>query len=361
MARLYPAGTALPARYAVERHLIRYVSTDESGAPLEIVAQLFVPRSDAPAPWPVLVYGAGTTGLGDQCAPSREQPTVRTWGDYQAHMLSYATQGYVAVIPDYAGFNDDSRLQAYFVSDLEARVLLDAARAVFAFFAGGPAPVSPQGPVFFAGYSQGGHAAFAARDVVARYAPNVPMTGVIGHGASTDVEALLRDSPYFAPFVLYGYADYYGAQAVDVSRLFLPRWLTTLPADATTKCIDAMPGYYGNVAQQLYQPAFREALYAGRLGEAFPGLQEALTRNNAGLVPSTVPALVLQGSTDPIVTARTQGAFVARLCAAGGRVVYRNYPGVHHFQTRQVGFKDTLSWMQALQAGNPPPSNCGGP
>jgi S-formylglutathione hydrolase FrmB len=52
---------------------------------------------------------------------------------------------------------------------------------------------------------------------------------------------------------------------------------------------------------------------------------------------------------------------VAKLCAAGGRVVYRNYPGVHHFQTRQVGFKDTLSWMQALQAGNPPPSNCGGP
>ena len=73
--------------------------------------------------------------------------------------------------------------------------------------------------------------------------------------------------------MLYGYSDYYGAQAVDVSRLFLPRWLTTLQADVTSKCIDAMPSYYGNAAQQLYQPAFREALYAGRLGEAFPAFR----------------------------------------------------------------------------------------
>ena len=70
------------------------------------------------------------------------------------------------------------------------------------------------------------------------------------------------------------------------------------------------------------------------------------------------PALVLQGGADPIVPARTQGAFVARLCAAGGRVAYRVYPNVHHFQTRQVGFKDTLSWMQTLREGNAPPTTC---
>ncbi len=360
MARLYPPGTSLPARFPVDRHVIRFFSTDGSGAPLEIVAQLFVPAADAAPALPVLVYGAGTTGLGDACAPSREQPTVRTWGDYQAHMLSYATQGTIAILPDYAGFHDETRLQAYFIADLEARVLLDAARAVYAFFGSAPGPVTPQEVVFFAGYSQGGHAAFAAREAAPSYAPDVPIKGVIGHGASTDVGALLRDSPYFAPYVLYSYADYYGPQAVDVSRLLLPRWLPTLRADVTTRCIDAMPGYYGNDARQLYQPAFREALYNDRLGESFPGLQEALARNNAGLVPSAVPALVLQGGADPIVTAQTQGAFVARLCAAGGRVTYRTYANVHHFQTRQVGFKDTLAWMQTLLAGNAPPTSCAG-
>ncbi|MGH2355206.1 MAG: lipase family protein, partial [Chloroflexota bacterium] len=287
-ARFYPPGTVLPPRHAVERHLIRYLSTDETGASLEIVAQLFVPQVAPGATLPVLVYGAGTTGLGDHCAVSREEPTVRNWGDYLVHMRSYASQGYIAILPDYAGFNDDSQLQRYFVAESESRVLLDAARAVFQFFEASPGRVAPEPAVFFAGYSQGGHAAFAVRDAAPSYAPELPVKGAIGHGASTDVTALLRDSPYFAPYVLYSFADYYGADAVDLSRLFAPRWLPTLAADVTSKCIDAMPGYYGTNPQVLYHPAFREALFGGRLEEAFPALKQVLDRNSTGLAPSNV-------------------------------------------------------------------------
>ncbi|MBI3971198.1 MAG: hypothetical protein HY332_07895 [Chloroflexi bacterium] len=359
-ARLYPSGTSLPARYPVDRFHIRFLSTDATGAPLEVVAQLFVPRVEAALSAPVFVYGAGTTGLGDQCAPSREQPTVRNWGDYLAHMQSYATQGYVAILPDYAGFNDESQLQRYFIADLEGRVLLDAARAVYRFFEDAAAPVVPERAVFFAGYSQGGHAAFAARDAAPRYAPDVPIAGAIGHGATTDVKALLRDSPYFAPYVLYAYADYYGTDAVDVSRLLLPRWLPSLAVEMTTKCIDAMPGYYGNEPRQLYQAGFLNALFSDRLGESFPALDEVLDRNSTGLVPSRVPALLLQGTADPIVPPRTQEAFVAKLCAAGGRVTYLTYPNVHHFQTRQVSFKDTLAWMETIRTGGTPRTACTG-
>jgi dienelactone hydrolase len=357
-ARLYPAGTALPARYPVDRYVIRYASTDESGAPQEILAQLYVPRLDVPAALPVLVYGAGTTGLGDHCAPSREQPAVRNWGDYLAHMLSYSAQGYIAILPDYAGFNDESRLQRYFIADLESRVLLDAARAVYRFFEGESLLATPQRAVFFAGYSQGGHAAFAVRDVASKYAPEVPIRGAIGHGASTDLTALLRDSPYFAPYVLYALADYYGREGVDISRLLQPRWLATLDVDVTTKCIDAMASYYGNDPRQLYQPGFYDALFGGRLEQAFPALHQVLERNNAGLVSSSIPALVIQGTADPIVKLQSQDAFVAKLCAAGGRVTYVKYPNVHHFQTRQVGFKDTLAWMQTVLEGGTPPSVC---
>jgi pimeloyl-ACP methyl ester carboxylesterase len=364
VGRLYPAGTSLPARYAVDRHLIRYYSTDEAGAPLEIVAQLFVPRLEGqggPAARPVLVYGAGTTGLGDHCAPSREQPAVRNWGDYLAHGLSYAGQGYITVLPDYAGFNDEGRLQRYFIADVEGRVLLDAARAVNRFLEETPAAVAPEPAVFFGGYSQGGHAAMAVRDMAPSYAPEVPIKGVIGHGASTDVAALLRDSPYFAPYVLYSYADYYGREVVDVSRLLLPRWLPTLGADVTSRCIDAMPAYYGNDARQLYAGPFLDALYNGRLSQTFPALHDVLERNSTGLVPSEVPVLLLQGTADPIVPSRTQQAFVDRLCAAGSRVTYRTYASVHHFQTRQVSFKDTLAWMEEILAGRAPRSTCAGP
>lgn len=52
---------------------------------------------------------------------------------------------------------------------------------------------------------------------------------------------------------------------------------------------------------------------------------------------------------------------MAKLSAAGGggRVTYRTYANVHHFQTRQVGFRDTLGWMQAILRGEAPPSACG--
>ncbi|HEU5318855.1 MAG TPA: hypothetical protein VFX49_22260 [Chloroflexota bacterium] len=51
-------------------------------------------------------------------------------------------------------------------------------------------------------------------------------------------------------------------------------------------------------------------------------------------------------------------AFVARLWASGGRVTHVTYPGVHHFQTRQVGFKETMSWMETVLGGGTPRSTC---
>ena len=366
MPRLYQGGTLVPARLPVDQHFIRYVSTEPNGERVEILAQLFIPKVDAATQMTVLVYGTGTTGLGDQCAPSLEQPTVRNWGDYQAHLLSYATQGYITIMADYAGFNDTARLQRYFIAESEARVLLDATRAVYKFFQDAPAGslgtgAVPSKNVFYAGYSQGGHAAFAVRDAHTRYAPEVPVTGVIGHGGSMDLIGLLKDSPSFAPMLLYSLADHYGPSGptgVDVSKLLAARWLPSLTLDMTTKCIDVMAGYYTNNHATVYNPAFNAALMGNRLAAEFPSVYEALERNSTGQAATTIPALVLQGSGDPIVTQRTQDAFVARLCAAGQHVNYMLYPGVHHYQTRQVGFRDTLSWMDAVARGAPPRSTC---
>ena len=368
MPRLYQGGTLLPARLPVDQYFIKYVSTEPNGERIEILAQLFVPKVETATQMTVVVYGTGTTGLGDQCAPSLEQPTVRNWGDYQAHLLSYATQGYITIMADYAGFNDTRRLQRYFIAQSEARVLLDATRAVYKFFQDAPAgslgtAAVPSKNVFYAGYSQGGHAAFAVRDEHTRYAPDVPVSGVIGHGGSMDLIGLMKDSPSFAPMLFYSLADHYGTTgpaAVDVSKLLAPRWMPSLALDMTTKCIDAMPGYYTNNHATVYTPAFNSALMGNRLAAEFPSVHEALERNSTGQAATNIPALVVQGSGDPIVTMRTQDAFVQRLCAAGQHINYVVYPGVHHYQIRQVGFRDTLSWMDAVARGSPPRSTCPG-
>jgi predicted esterase len=360
-ANFYPAQNVLPAVYAVDEYRIRFTSYDLNGAPLELVAQLFVPHVSEHQLFPIYTFGSGTTGIDDACAPSLERPLVSNWGDYRVHMLTYAAQGYIGILPDYEGFNDPQRIHHYFVAQLEAHALLDAARAVYRFLEDTPpaeTSAQPEQAVFFAGYSQGGHAAFAARDLAASYAPELAVQGIIGYGPTTNIIGLLRANPYLAPYIVFAYGDLYGTEIFDADQLLLPRWSTNLESDALTHCVGTASAYFSNVPEEMYQPVFLDALYNNRLAEKFPTIYAIFTANNSGLVPSDIPALILQGTGDPIVPPAMQEAFIQRFCATGGSMTYMTYADIHHFQTRQVSFRDTLAWMEAIQRGETPPSVC---
>src|SRR5688572_393185 len=152
--RFLVSGNALPPKHAVDWYRLEYQSTDREEKPLKVAGQLFVPKTDQAATLPIYVFGPGTTGLNDQCAPSAEQPGTRSWGDFQSHLITYAAQGYVAVMPDYEGFNDGPRLHHYYVGEQQARVMLDAARAALRYFDDAPGKAATkQNPVFVSGYS----------------------------------------------------------------------------------------------------------------------------------------------------------------------------------------------------------------
>jgi acetyl esterase/lipase len=358
-ARLYSRASPPAARYGVDQYLVTYLSTDEYGAPAEVIAQLYIPRLSSPAELPVYVMGAGTTGVGPQCAASKELPSVRNWGDYRAHMLSYASQGYIGILPDYQGFHGPGGVHYYFVADLESRMMLDAARAVYRIFENSPLMAAPSNDVFLAGYSQGGHAVFAATDIAPTYAPELAIRGAIGYAPSTDVEALMRDIPYLTPYILYAYAQFYGAGTVNIASKLNPRWLANLEQDVMNQCVDEIAPYYGLDARAVYNEEFYNALYGGHLAESFPELKALLDINSTGRLRSDVPALIIQGAADPIVSTTSQDAFVARQCGMGAHLAYRVYPDVHHFHTRQFAFRDTVAWMQTITAGRTPPSDCG--
>ncbi|HSH31737.1 MAG TPA: alpha/beta fold hydrolase, partial [Candidatus Saccharimonadales bacterium] len=353
----YPASSLLPVSHAVDKYTFCYNSTDQTGRTIPITAQFFVPKAEA-GERPLYVFGQGTTGLGDNCAPSKENVAAASWGNYQAHMLSYAAQGYIVMFPDYEGFNDPARLHHYFNAELEARVLLDGARAAYAFFDTQSATVAPAQAVFFAGYSQGGHAAFAAADLHQSYAPELPVKGVISYAGTTNMVNLLKENAPLAPYLAQAYRDFYGPQAVDPAQLFTPAVLTNFVADVTSICIDRIYRRYGYDARAIYAPPFYDALYNNKLAQRYPAFKKVLDQNNSGLSKSTVPALILQGSTDTVVTVASQTDFLRQRCAAGAHANYTEYPGVNHYQTRQVSFKDSLSWMQAVQAGDVPASAC---
>lgn len=144
----YPSPTPL---YPVRSYAVRFTSQDFDGSPVEIKAQLFVP--EASGEFPLYAFASGTTGIGDECAPSLERPEQRRWGWYTQNMLAYATLGYVVMFPDYTGFNDPARPQRYFSKLAEGRMMLDAIRAARAAFPIGGMEAKPGNHTFTAGYS----------------------------------------------------------------------------------------------------------------------------------------------------------------------------------------------------------------
>jgi hypothetical protein len=69
-APLFEGYPMPPVRHAVDSYLMRFTSRDVDGSPAGIVAMVFVPQFTVSTARPVLVFGSGTTGLGDDCAPS---------------------------------------------------------------------------------------------------------------------------------------------------------------------------------------------------------------------------------------------------------------------------------------------------
>lgn len=353
------SGNMKAAKYEVDHYTVTYNTTDEKNILMVNTAQLYIPKTDTEMSFPIYVFGSGTTGIDDNCAPSREIVDKDNWGDYRAHMLSYASQGYIVVFPDYEGFNDGtSRIHHYFHKLYEGHIMLDSARAAYDFFADSTLASTPQEAVFFSGYSQGGHAAFAASDLAKTYAPEIPIKGIIGYAPTTNVLRLMKESPHLAAYIVVAYQDTYGKNVVNEKDILQDKWLPTLFSDAITKCITEVSNYYPPVGQQIYKKVFLESLQQDLQTGNYEAFREALERNSTGLTKTDVPALVLQGGADPIVTNDTQEKFIRASCQAGNIITYRNYPGVHHFQTRQVSFHDTLQWMKERLEGKTVENNC---
>ena len=234
--RFQPSGP-----YPVELYRIAFETVDELGQIVETHADLYIPYVETAEAFPVLGHAAGTTGVGNGCAPLDERATGRSWGSYHAHSLAYAAQGYIVVFPNWLHFEDPQRIHPYFVAELQGQTLLDAIRATYRFWERDQAldtQAEPAQTAFMMGYSSGGHAIFAAKDRAQAYAPELPIKGVIGFGPVTNPGLLLQEDPLFGPYLVYAYRDFYGPDIIDPAAVYLPEWVVDFEDDVLSTCVD---------------------------------------------------------------------------------------------------------------------------
>lgn len=345
--------------YPVEEYVVYYRTRDFDLSPVDAKARLFVPLIPVDRRVPTLVFGSGTTGIADRCAPSLEEPELERWGYYRTNMASYAANGIITIFPDYVGFNDEERAQRYFSKAAEGHLLLDGARAVRDFHRKRLFMTRPSGNVFTAGYSQGGHAALAAADMQAEYAPDVNLRGAIGFASTNDVMTLMQEAAYYSPYIIYSYRAMYGEDEIRPADYLRPEWLERFNEEITDMCVKEMEVSFPFDGRQLFTEDFYAALHGGTMAQDYPAFYRRLQENESGLDGHGIPTFIVQGGNDIIITTPAVRDYTAELCGSGAPVQYRLYPDARHRHTRPAGFVDSIAWMESILAGDIP-NDCAG-
>lgn len=354
-------GQGLKAEWKVDEYDLHFTITVEDGKTSTITAKVYIPRiedeDNSDEGFPFIVYGPGSTGLDDRCAPSREDPRNPDLGNYPNQMIAQASQGFVVVMPNYEGLDNLDRIHVYFNAELEARTMLGAAEVALSQTEVA-LPLANK-KVFFGGYSQGGHAAFAAADKAELYTPDMEIGGIYGHGPTTDITDFLLMNPNLAPYFVFSYDAYY--PEVESSRILSDRALKRL-SRASTLCVDEAFQYNSTSGAATYTPEFWAMLSSEdpdtALKEQYPELAGIFSANDAGTSYVEYPTLFLQGTGDPIVTAEAQQVIINKLCARGVPVSLKTYPNLHHWWTRQNSFKETNDWIRAVSSGRSVDTEC---
>ncbi|HVL54394.1 MAG TPA: lipase family protein [Vitreimonas sp.] len=326
---------------------VLYRSETISGVAIAVSGLVVAP--DRPPPddgFPVVAYAHGTTGLADQCAPSRAtRPLGAAAGTGALPVPALWDSGFVVAATDYEGLGTPGR-HPYMVGGSEARGVLDSVRAARQL---PEAQAADQATIL--GISQGGHAALFAGEVAPAYAAELRINGVVAlaPGAELAHAAFLLAEDRTA----VGYAVAIGAgfeAAYPEARL--ERVLTRAALDALPVVDD---GCMSDVLAAFDRPV-REVLRLEALIEPpWPGLLE---ENTPGRHPTAAPIFVGQGTADPLVVPQLTDALVARLCATGNAVTYRRYLGAGHGSVADAAWADVRTFIGDRLAGRQAASDC---
>ena len=338
---------------------ILYRSQRSDGTPTVSSGMVFVPGPAAPAAPAggrvVLAWTHGTTGMGDGCAPSRSAtPTATVPG-----LALFLQAGWVVTATDYSGLGTPG-LEEYLVGTAEARDALNSVRAARRL------PGTDAGAtVLVFGHSQGGASALWTAQEAPTYAPELHVVATAAAAPAADLSALI--SQQWDTLV----GTLIGAEVLHA-------WPTAYPGLDPSLVSTASPARITRLAEGcLSQVAGRLAL------TKIFGSRPIFDRNPAGSAPwraaiaantpapPAVPTLVVQETTDGVVLAGSNAAWMVGVCAdaaaaptsawyIGGVGSPDAASGLQvHLVTGKAAAPLAFTWFQQRLAGLPAQSTCG--
>ncbi len=332
-------------------HRVLYLSENVHGQPVAVSGMVFVPNGKpAKGSRKVIAWAHPTTGMGDQCAPSRtpDPLSVMTWAQEMVNL------GWVVSATDYAGLGTPG-IEYYLVGRSEARDVINSVRMAQKF------PESHAGAEYGVfGHSQGGHSALWTGEMSRTYAPELTLAGVAAAAPAAEFHALV-DQQWNT---IIGWV---------IGPEVMISWPATFPDVSVDAVIsDAARGNYRNVAEKCNV----EGGVAGAIEEVMgnqpfrmnpaenPAWDRALTAETPKPLPADLPTIVFQSVNDGVVLANTTALMQQKWCAAGSNLSVdwmgpiRSVGAQTHQFTGIVAGPHVANWFQDRFAGRPTHSSC---
>ncbi|GBE64752.1 Secretory lipase family protein [Mycobacterium sp. MFM001] len=365
---LEPSGQL--GAYVASATRIMYRSTDPHGQPIAVTGTYFEPDNPWPGggPRPLIAYGVGTHGLGDQCAPSRLFNQGIHFSSGLDLMLEYeetfiatmVARGFAIVVTDYEGLGTPG-VHTFGNRLAQGYALIDAARAAKHLTG---TSLNPDGPVAFWGYSQGGTAAGSAAELAPAYAPELHLVGAFVGAPPSDSAATF---PYvdgnvlagITGLVLNGLIAAYPELSQPIHDRLTPQG-EDLVSRTQNMCVAEM---FLTFAFHRTQEYF--TVSPDELAETEP-IRTALQAQKLGTLQPAIPLFIDQNRWDPLVPWHQAHQVALDWCAKGADVQFwtneqppfLNKLSVNHLLTSYVDGERSMQWIADRFNGLPTTPNC---
>nr|WP_259460827.1 lipase family protein [Paraburkholderia sp. BL23I1N1] len=276
------------------------------------------------------------------CAPSLMKSLFYDWQG----LYEYVTLGYAVVATDYTGLGTTSR-HAYL------DILSNASDVVHSVSAAHAAVPNLSRNWIVVGHSQGGLSALGVAELEARlkdpgFLGTVALAGASDLGDAIDsiLKVNLPVLNGLVAFWIYGVETVYPEfQPKDV---LTPAAYSTYTKSVDDGCSAASGAFAALPTRSMLVPGWRENRYVKQFTE----------RNRPGSLPTYGPMLLVTGGDDVLFTETAGRKTVDRICAAGGQLQWKVYPGLGHDAVVYGSLKDQMRWIAERFDGKSTPNDC---
>jgi hypothetical protein len=358
------AGIPLP----VDVVQILFRTTNQRGKAIAGVTSVLQPPS-GDSTTRVVSYQSFYDSLNPEDGPSRAIAGGTSFGGMAAHaetllVATFLLKGYAINFPDTEGPKAD------FAAGPEyGQVTLDSIRSIYKTSKAG---IDPSAKVGLLGYSGGAIATNWAAVLAPKYAPDVnkKLVGAAEGGVfvrpATNLKYIDGSLVWSGvmPMAIIGVSRSFG---IDLKPYLSEYGLSVYNSMQKAAILQALGSKPGLTWKKMAKPEYSDPAKV-------PIFVATVNKLNLGKQPSpTIPLFIGQGSLgeaegtignkpgvgpgDGVMVAGDVRTLARKYCAAGTKVLHREYP-LSHFTSVPVWLPEAISWMTARFADKPPATNC---